>query len=97
MADISIKLKIGDREYPMRVDAAEEEAIRRASKELNEQLKNYQSRFQIEDRQDLLAMVAFDCWMRNFRTDKAKSELESQLDLRLKDWDSQLSSALLEE
>ncbi len=61
MAELSIRLKIGDREYPMKVDAADEEKIRKAGKIINERLRVYRNRFGINDKQDLLAMVAFDC------------------------------------
>lgn len=60
MSELSIKIKIGDREYPMKVDAADEERIRLAGKKLNEKIKLYRDQFGIDDKQDLLAMVAFD-------------------------------------
>lgn len=61
MAELSIRLKIGDREYPMKVSTADEEKIRKAGKIINERLRVYRNRFGINDKQDLLAMVAFDC------------------------------------
>ena len=61
MTELSIRLKIGDREYPMKVSAADEEKIRKAGKIINERLRVYRNRFGINDKQDLLAMVAFDC------------------------------------
>lgn len=60
MRELSIKIKIADREYPMTVKADEEERVRRAGKIINERLKSYRERFGIDDKQDLLAMVAFD-------------------------------------
>jgi cell division protein ZapA len=61
MAELSIRLKIGDREYPMKVSADDEEKIRKAGKIINERIREYRNRFGINDKQDLLAMVAFDC------------------------------------
>ena len=61
MDELSIKLKIADREYPMKVKRADEERVRTASKLINEKLKSYKEQFGIDDKQDLLAMVAFDC------------------------------------
>ena len=61
MEELSIKIKIGDREYPMKVKRSEEERIRMAGKLINEKLRSYREQFGIEDKQDLLAMVAFDC------------------------------------
>lgn len=61
MEELSIKIKIADREYPMKVRLDEEERVRAAGKLINEKLKHYRSQFGINDKQDLLAMVAFDC------------------------------------
>ena len=61
MDELSIKLKIADREYPMKVKRVDEERVRMASKLINEKLKSYKEQFGIDDKQDLLAMVAFDC------------------------------------
>lgn len=73
MAELSIKLKIGNREYPMRVKAEDEERIRRAGKILNEKMKSYHERFGIEDNQDLLAMVAFDCQVEKMKSEESKT------------------------
>lgn len=61
MSELSIRIKIGDREYPMKVSTADEEKIRKAGKLINERIRLYRNRFGINDKQDLLAMVAFDC------------------------------------
>ena len=68
MSELSIKLRIGNREYPMRIKAEDEERIRRAGRILNEKAQTYKERFGIDDQQDLLAMVAFDC-----QNEKSKS------------------------
>lgn len=60
MEKLSIKLKLADREYPMKVSPEEEEMIRKAGKLVNEKIKRFKSQFGIDDNQDLLAMVAFD-------------------------------------
>jgi cell division protein ZapA len=73
MGELSIKIKIGDREYPMRVDAAEEERIRKAGKLINERLKAYKNQFGIDDKQDLLAMVAFDCAVERMKAEENSS------------------------
>lgn len=70
MAELSIKIRIGNREYPMRVKAEDEERIRRAGKLLNEKIKNYQSQFGIDDTQDLAAMVAFDCLVEKLKREE---------------------------
>jgi len=70
MSELSIKLKIGNREYPMKVKAEDEEIIRLAGKAVNDRIKSYRSRFGIDDSQDLLAMVAFDCLVEKMRSEK---------------------------
>lgn len=61
MEELSIKIRIADREYPMKVKRADEERVRIAGKLINEKLKSYREQYGIDDKQDLLAMVAFDC------------------------------------
>ena len=60
MEELSIKIKIADREYPMKVKREDEERVRTASRFINDKLKSYKEQFGIDDKQDLLAMVAFD-------------------------------------
>jgi cell division protein ZapA len=76
MGELSIKIKIGNREYPMRVDADEEARIRKASKIINDKIKAYKERFAIDDKQDLLAMVAFDCLVEKMRSEETQNDLD---------------------
>ena len=71
---LSIKIKIGDREYPMKVDAGDEEYIRKAGRIVNERIKSYRDQFGIDDKLDLLAMVAFDSMV-----DKLSVESEQKI------------------
>ena len=81
MAELSIKIKIGNREYPMRVEAEDEERIRKAGKLLNAKIKNYKNQFGIDDSQDLLAMVAFDCLVEKLKREES-SEITDDFSLR---------------
>lgn len=69
MDKLSIKIRIADRDYPMKVEPEEEELIRKAGNIVNEKIKLFKSQFGIDDKQDLLAMVAFDALV-----EKLKSE-----------------------
>jgi cell division protein ZapA len=60
MEELSIRIKIADREYPMKVKPQDEEKVRQAGRLINERITAYKTQFGIEDKQDLLAMVAFD-------------------------------------
>jgi cell division protein ZapA len=96
MGELSIKIKIGDREYPMRVDSAEEERLRIAGRTVNEKMKNYRDHFGIDDKQDLLAMVAFDCLVEKMRTEAVSSGLNNNISAKISDLDHLISSALSE-
>lgn len=76
MAELSIKIRIGNREYPMKVKAEDEERIRKAGKQLNERIRDYQSQFGINDTQDLVAMVAFDCLVEKLRKEESSNSSE---------------------
>ncbi len=64
MEQLSIRLKIGNREYPMTIKKEEEELIRKVGKKINEQINSYKTKMNIDDPQDLLAMVAFDSYIK---------------------------------
>jgi cell division protein ZapA len=73
MEHLSIRIKIADREYPMKVKPEDEARVRNAGRVINEKLRNYREQFGIDEKQDLLAMVAFDCLI-----DKMQMEEKSQ-------------------
>lgn len=56
MGEISIKINIADRVYPLKVNIEEEEIIRRAAKVINDRIKEYQDNYAVRDKQDLLSM-----------------------------------------
>lgn len=58
--EISIKVTIGDRQYPLKIDSREEEFVRKAAKLINEKAKFYQDNFSVKDKQDSLAMAALE-------------------------------------
>lgn len=60
MDTVSVIVQIGGKEYPMKVNSADEEKVRKAATLLNEQMTKYKSTFSIVEKQDLLAIVAFD-------------------------------------
>lgn len=57
MGDISIKINIADRIYPLRVSMSEEEMIRKAAKLINDRIKDLQDNYAVRDKQDLLSMA----------------------------------------
>ncbi|MFL2995939.1 MAG: cell division protein ZapA [Cytophagales bacterium] len=59
MGNLSIKLVIGNRSYPMKVPMEDEQKIRNIGKELNKRISEIKSQMNIDDLQDVLAMIAF--------------------------------------
>ena len=61
MAEIFIKIKILDRTYSLKVEDPQQEALlRKAGKELESRLNIKREKLGVTDKQDLLAMIAFD-------------------------------------
>ena len=75
MGEISIKINIADRIYPLRVDMAEEEVIRRAAKLINDRIKEFQENYAVRDKQDLLSMCVL-----HYATGMLKAEGKSSTD-----------------
>ena len=57
MSELSIKVSIGGRSYPLTIKRSEEEKIRKAASEINKNLKELKNSYAVVDTQDLLAMT----------------------------------------
>ncbi|MCD4793901.1 MAG: cell division protein ZapA [Bacteroidales bacterium] len=55
---LSIRINIGDKYYPLRIERNEEEIIRKAAKTINDKLTQYRGKYSERDMVDLLAMTA---------------------------------------
>ena len=73
MGEISKKINIADRVYPLRVDTEEEEVIRYAAKLINEKIKELQDNYAVRDKQDLLSMCVLQ-----YATGMIKAERSAQ-------------------
>ena len=71
MGEISIKINIADRVYPLKVNMEEEEIIRRAAKLINDRIKEYQENYAVRDKQDLLSMCVL-----HYATSSLKSDMK---------------------
>jgi cell division protein ZapA len=58
MSEISIKVQISGRSYPLTIQASEEPSIRQAEKTIEESIAFFQKNYAVKDKQDLLAMAA---------------------------------------
>lgn len=71
MEGLSINIRIGDKEYPMKVRAKEEKLLRKAEKQLNKRISDFQNRYGMRDTQDLLNIVAFDCLVEKLKYEES--------------------------
>ncbi len=55
---LSIKVQIAERFYPLKIRRSEEEKIRKAARLINDKVLQYKQRYTDKDAQDFLAMVA---------------------------------------
>ncbi len=55
---LSIRVKVADRFYPLRIEREDEERIRKAAALINEKILQYKQRYHDKDLRDFLAMAA---------------------------------------
>ena len=60
MGELTVKINILGREYPITTTPEEEDKFIKANQLIEEKIKLFRDTFKINDNQDLLAMVAFD-------------------------------------
>lgn len=83
MSELSIKVNIANRIYPLSVQPEEEEEVRKAAAFINDQIKRLEGSFAVKDKLDLLAMLALELTLEKghgkeeLEHDKAHSEIES--------------------
>ena len=58
MSEISIKVNIAGRTYPLTLGSAEEVNIRKAETTIEESIQAFQKNYAVKDKQDLLAMAS---------------------------------------
>ena len=78
----------------MKVKPEEEQRVRNASKQINEKLRIYREQFGIDDKEDLLAMVAFDCLVSLMKNEEQSTAIDSNTENRLNQPQNLISEAL---
>ena len=78
----------------MKVDPTDEENIRRAGKIINERLRSYREKFGIDDKQDLLAMVAFDSTVEKLKVEGKSHQVDDTVEHKLAKLNQIISEAL---
>ncbi|MBX0292304.1 cell division protein ZapA [Hymenobacter sp. HSC-4F20] len=95
MSELSIKIRVADRDYPMRVSPQDEERLRLAGRLLNERLKEFREQYGIQDKQDLLAMIALSTMADRLKVSKEKDGTDAALTERLTRLDELMSGVVL--
>lgn len=75
MSELSIKVTIANRVYPLTVQMDEEEEVRKAAAYINDRLKVLESGFAVKDKLDLIAMLALELTLEKGH---GKEEVENQ-------------------
>ena len=90
---LSIKVQIAERFYPLKIKRQDEEKIRKAAKLINDKVLKYKQRYTDKDAQDFMAMAALqfvinllDCDQKQhvWSLEKELGVLSSELDEILK-------------
>ncbi len=91
MGEISIKINIADRVYPLKVNAEEEEVIRRAARLINERIKEYQDNYAVRDKQDLLSMCVLHYATTTLKAEKQVMHVDTDLADKVSELDQLLT------
>lgn len=78
----------------MKVDPLDEENIRKAGKIINERLRSYREKFGIDDKQDLLAMVAFDSTVERLKLEGKSHQVDDTIEHKLAKLNQIISEAI---
>ena len=60
MDELAITVSIANRQYKLSIDKNTEEFVRKASKKIDDKIKEYTNLYSYKDYQDLLAMIALE-------------------------------------
>ncbi|UWW96937.1 MAG: cell division protein ZapA [Candidatus Cardinium sp.] len=78
----------------MKVQPEDETFVRVASKTLAERIKEYKKNLGIQDQQDLLAMVAFDCLVAYLKVQEADASKTNALIQKIGSWTDSIEKIL---
>ncbi len=89
-----IKITVADRVYPLTVLPNQEEGLRKASKSIEEMIKQFEENYAVQDKQDVLAMCALQFAS---KLEQTKGHVESEQTssiIKLEDLNIQLAEYL---
>ena len=78
-----IKLNIANRIYPLNVNPSQEEILRKASKQINDMVNEYEKKYAVKDKQDTLAMCALQIISQSEKISKSESNSINKINDKL--------------
>jgi cell division protein ZapA len=91
MEEISITVRIADRQYKLTIKREEEEIFRKATKILADKLIEYAQNYAFKDKQDLLALVALQYTTSSLQFEEKANFKDNNLVVRLNEIDKVLN------
>ena len=91
---LKIKLSIADRVYPLTIDPAQEEGLRKAAKNIEQLTKKFEQSYAVRDKQDVLAMCALQFASKIEQKGIDQSEVSIDVIERLKSLDTLINKKL---
>ncbi len=91
MEEISITVRIADRQYKLTIEKEEEEIFRKATKLLADKLMEYAHNYAFKDKQDLLALVALQYTTSSLKFEEQASFKDNELLVKLSEIDQMIN------
>jgi cell division protein ZapA len=93
---LKIKLSIADRVYPLTIDPAQEEGLRKAAKNIEQLAKKFEQSYAVRDKQDVLAMCALQFASKIEQRGIDRSENTQEAEQRLQALEQLVASRLVD-
>jgi cell division protein ZapA len=97
MGEISIKINIADRVYPLKINSEDEENVRKAAKLVNDRLKEFQENYAVRDKQDLLSMCVLQIATEHLNLDRQQSTTSLTVTQKIELIDKKLTEYLFKQ
>jgi cell division protein ZapA (FtsZ GTPase activity inhibitor) len=92
---LKIKLSIANRVYPLTIDASQEEGLRKAAKNIEAMIKQFEQSYSVRDKQDVLAMCALQFASQVEQKTIDKESVNEHVEEKLKALNSLLNTHLI--
>jgi len=94
MEDLSIKLNIANRTYPLTIKAEQEEYMRKAAVMITDRMKVYEANYSVKDHQDLLAMCALEFAAKFLEMENKRASIDESVSDQLEEMEKFISQYL---